>query len=111
MPTGGAARRLQRLAGDELGAKPHLTTCKNVLDDSERDPTHSPEEHIAAVFLAHRDRLKVSAERREAQRSTGNRERGTMSLIAKDYLEGNPDAQACRARYREIVKAAGVKAE
>lgn len=30
-----------------------------------------------------------------------------MSIPVLDRLEGNPEAQACRERYREIVKALG----
>jgi hypothetical protein len=62
------ARRLQRLAEDELGIRPKLTTCHNILRDTPRNPLLSIEEQIAAMFLAHRDLLKASAERREASR-------------------------------------------
>jgi hypothetical protein len=48
------ARELQRLAED-------------VLRGHVRDPAQSREEHLATVFLAHRELLKASAERR-AQR-------------------------------------------
>jgi hypothetical protein len=61
------ARELQRLAEDELGARPKLTACHDVLRGHVRDPAQSREEHLATVFLAHRELLKASAERR-AQR-------------------------------------------
>lgn len=59
-------RRLQRLAEDELGIRPKLQTCLNIMRDASRDLTLSMEEHIAQVFLENRDRLKASAEKKAA---------------------------------------------
>ena len=63
-------RELQRLAEEELGIRPKLTLCKIVLSDAEptRDPARSREEHLAAVFLLNAQRLRESAEQREAER-------------------------------------------
>ena len=63
-------RELQSLAEEELGIRPKLSTCQLVLADAEstRDHTRSREEHLATVFLSNETRLRVSAEKREAER-------------------------------------------
>lgn len=63
------ARGLQRLAEDELGIRPKLTTCHNIIRSAGYSPPGTPKEvHLAQVFEAYRDVLKQSAEVREAQK-------------------------------------------
>lgn len=60
-------RQLQRLAEDELGMRPILGHCANIMAAAPRDPAHSREEHLARVFEANRDRLLASAKQKAAR--------------------------------------------
>ncbi len=55
---------LQRMAEDELKVRPSLQGCHNIMRDATWNPVHSREEHVASVFLANRERLIASAERK-----------------------------------------------
>ena len=63
-------RRLQRLAEDELGVRPKLQTCLNIMHDATRDLTLSMEEHIAQVFLENRERLLASGKKKASPPAT-----------------------------------------
>jgi hypothetical protein len=59
------ARSLQRLAEDELGTRPKLTTCYEALRAHEpRRPDQPRELYLSEVFMWHRDRLRLSAEQK-----------------------------------------------
>jgi len=62
------ARALQRLAEDEIGMRPRLTVCYDVLRASVREPGRTDEEHLARVFLANSERLRQSAYERAEER-------------------------------------------
>lgn len=57
------ARTLQKLATDELGAKPKLGACFSVLDSYPPDgwPGATAQERASNMFLAHRAKLAISA--------------------------------------------------
>ncbi len=60
-------RRLQRLAEDELGKRPHLSTCANILRDAGPKPEPlSKEEWLSTVFVENIERLRASAEKKAA---------------------------------------------
>lgn len=73
------AKRLQRLVEDELGSRPQLSTCANIVRDAKasRDPTMSTEEWVASLYLANVERWKASIERREAWRSSPSSSHGS----------------------------------
>ncbi len=64
------ARALQRLTEDEIGARPKLTTCHNIIRDAGAPiPGVTREERVSALYLANAELLKSSASRREAERA------------------------------------------
>jgi hypothetical protein len=60
-------KRLQRLAQEELGMRPILGHCHNLMAAATKEPGHTMEEHVARVFEANRERLKTSAEQKATQ--------------------------------------------
>ena len=65
-------KRLQRLAEDELGIRPSLQGCQNIMRDAGPKPEPlSTEEWITTVFVENLERIKASAERK-AGRSGGD---------------------------------------
>ena len=60
------ARALQRLTRDDLGVKPKLQGCHNIIRDHGPLPNGSIEEKACRLFEAHRDQLKASGEKRAA---------------------------------------------
>jgi hypothetical protein len=67
------ARALQRVTFDELGIKPKLQTCHNIVREAREggqraDGEGSIELRAARLFEGHRERLKASAEDREERR-------------------------------------------
>jgi hypothetical protein len=66
------ARALQRVAEDEIKARPALTTCANIVrEDSDREDGHvkgeSLEEKACRLFEKWRDRLEDSARRKTSR--------------------------------------------
>jgi hypothetical protein len=60
-PESRMARRLQRLAEEELGTCPRLTLCLEIVREAEPWPRVTREELAAQLFLAHRERLAEEA--------------------------------------------------
>ncbi len=68
-------KRLQRLAEDELGIRPKLQTCCNIMRAAGPKPEPlSTEEWITTVFVTNLERIKASAKGRTAP--TGSPTRG-----------------------------------
>lgn len=62
------ARKLQVIAEDELGARPKLTACHDILRTSAPyNGDRTREEWLVSVFLANRERLAESARLRSAE--------------------------------------------
>lgn len=65
MSTKSPGKSLQRLAEDELGVRPSLQGCHNIMRDAGTRPAQlSREEWLSTIFITNRDRLLASAERR-----------------------------------------------
>lgn len=58
------ARALQRVTEDEIGLRPKLRTCYNIIDGAQPWPPGKTEERAAALFIAHEQQLRNSAEDR-----------------------------------------------
>lgn len=54
-------RALQRLVEEEIGMRPKLQTCHNIMRDWVRVPGATLEENLARAFEANRVRLEMSA--------------------------------------------------
>lgn len=58
-------KRLQKLAEDELGIRPSLQGCHNIMRDAGQKPSQlTTEEWLSTIFVENRERLKASAERK-----------------------------------------------
>lgn len=61
------ARALQRVAEDEFGARPKLTTCHNIVRDHAHVLVGTVEEKAARLYVDHEAQLRESAKVREGR--------------------------------------------
>lgn len=63
-----AHRLLQRLVEDEIGEKPALQYCHNLIQQHPRKEGEGKEEYISRIYLDNKESLALSARHRTANR-------------------------------------------
>lgn len=71
-------KRLQRLVEDEIGMRPKLQTCANIIRDAPpKSDAVSWEEWLARVWIANKAQLIASAVKRSTQQQSEGTEKKT----------------------------------